>query len=152
MMETTQGEILEFAQRIKVKCRYYAGKIGTRFFQELRDNKKILGIKTAAGKVYWPPRETCQDTWTHMTEDNMVEVGPEGEVVTFTQVHYNEPHIPREAPFIYAVIKLDGADTGITHFLDEVDYEKVKTGMRVKPVFENKRQGTILDIKHFKPV
>ncbi len=142
---------MEYDQRIKVKCNYYAGIVGSAFFRALRDEKKILATKNNKGKVYWPPRETCQETYTTMSLDDMVEVGPGGTVETFTRVHYDEPHIPRKAPFIYAVVKLDGADTGITHFVDEVDYSQMKIGMRVRAVFEEDRQGNILDIKHFRP-
>jgi hypothetical protein len=50
------------------------------------------------------------------------------------------------------VIRLDGADTGMAHFLDEVDFDKVHIGMRVRPVFAEQRRGNILDIKYFKPI
>ena len=81
-----------------------------------------------------------------------MEIGPLGTVETFTVVTYNEPVQPRKAPFIYAVIRLDGADTGMAHFLDEVDFERVHIGMRVRPVFAAERKGNILDIRHFKPI
>jgi uncharacterized protein len=54
------------------------------------------------------------------------------------------------APFAYGIIKLDGADTGLPHYLGEVEFEKIKIGMRVEPIFRKERQGTILDIKYFK--
>jgi len=81
-----------------------------------------------------------------------VEIGPLGTVETFTVVTYNEPVQPRKAPFVYAVIKLDGADTGMAHFLDEVDLDQVRIGMRVRPVFATERKGNILDIRYFKPL
>ncbi len=143
----------EVEQHITAMSKYYAGKIGSRFYITLRDEGKIMAVKCPrCGKVYMPPRETCGPCFYNMKVDDMVEVGPEGVVETFTQVHYNEPVIPREAPFVYAVIKLDGADTGITHYLGDVDYENISIGMKVTPVLENERQGNILDIKHFKPV
>jgi uncharacterized protein len=82
----------------------------------------------------------------------IVEIGPYGTVETFTTIMYSEPIHPRKAPFIYAVIKLDGADTAMVHFIDGVDFRKVKIGMRVKPVFAEDRKGNILDIKYFKPL
>jgi uncharacterized OB-fold protein len=59
---------------------------------------------------------------------------------------------PRKAPFIYGVIKMDDADTGMVHFIDEVDPENVEVGMKVEAVLEDEREGNILDIKHFRPI
>ena len=55
-------------------------------------------------------------------------------------------------PFIYGIILLDGADTGLTHFLGEVDPEDMRIGMRVEAVFQEEREGSILDIKYFRPI
>jgi hypothetical protein len=53
---------------------------------------------------------------------------------------------------VIAVIKLDGADTGFTHLLGEVDEKKLKIGLKVEPVFARERKGHILDIRYFKPI
>ncbi|NVM24479.1 MAG: hypothetical protein HWN70_00985 [Desulfobacterales bacterium] len=45
---------------------------------------------------------------------------------------------------------MDGADTGMTHFIDEVDLADIHIGMRVKAVFAKERKGNILDIEYFK--
>lgn len=45
-----------------------------------------------------------------------------------------------------APIKLDKA---LSHFLDSVNWGKMKVGGRVKAVFEEVRVGSIMDIKHF---
>jgi uncharacterized OB-fold protein len=57
-------------------------------------------------------------------------------------------------PIVYGIVQLDGADTGFVHMLGEVDPEKLKVGTMVKAVFKSKkeRQGSILDIKYFKPL
>ena len=57
-----------------------------------------------------------------------------------------------KAPFAYALIKLDGADTALLHVLGEVDLRKLSTGMRVEPVFAEEPKGSILTIKYFKPI
>ncbi len=142
---------LEVDQRMKANSRYYAGKMGSLFYVNLRDEKTIIGTYCPkCKKVFWPPRSTCGVCFSELTK--IVEIGPYGTVETFTTVMYAEPMHPRKAPFVYAVIKLDGADTGITHFIDEAEIGKVHIGMRVKPVFAEDRQGNILDIKYFKPL
>jgi hypothetical protein len=58
----------------------------------------------------------------------------------------------KKAPVIWGLIKLDGADTALLHYLDDVKPEDVTIGMRVKAVFSDVRKGAIRDISHFKPV
>jgi len=140
---------LEVKQKIKVQCRYFAGKIGTKFFKALRDEKKIYGIRNKDGYVYCPPRQTCQMTFTQMTENDMVEIGPGGTVETFTIVNYREAFMPERDPLIMAVIKLDGASTGLTHLLGGMKPGEIEIGMRVMPVFADERKGNILDIQYF---
>jgi uncharacterized OB-fold protein len=36
--------------------------------------------------------------------------------------------------------------------LGEVDPEQLRVGMRVQAVFQKEREGSILDIKYFKPI
>ena len=76
-----------------------------------------------------------------------------GTVETFTVVNYEEPALqPKSPPIIYGVVKMDGADTGIVHLIDEIEPEKVMVGMRVEAVMADERTAAITDIKYFKPV
>jgi len=118
----------------------------------LRDEQKILGVRCEkCNKVYWPPRMTCGRCFSQLSEDNLLEIGPTGTLETYTLVTYTEPVHPRKAPFIYGIVKLDGADTGIAHFIDGVDYTQLHIGMRMQPVFKEERKANILDIAYFKP-
>lgn len=152
---TTKPEIepFEVDQRIKAHSRYYAGKAGSVFYKALRDEKKILGaVCQTCNIVYYPPRTTCGKCFGEMDENKMVEIGPKGTLETFSRVSYNEPIHPKDTPCFYGIIKLDGADTGMAHFIDEIDEDKLKIGMQLQPVFADERHGNILDIKYFKPV
>ena len=141
----------EVKQHMRANSQYYAGKMGSLFYVNLRDEKTLVGsFCPKCNKTFWPPRATCGICFSEIKE--IVEIGPYGTVETFTTVMYSEPMHPRKAPFVYAVIKLDGADTAMTHFIDGVDFGKVHIGMRVKPVFEENRKGNILDVKYFKPI
>ena len=73
-------------------------------------------------------------------------------MVTYTVTHYPLPVHPAKEPLLYAVIQLDGADTGLTHLLGEVELDKITIGMKVEAVFKEEREGNILDIKHFRPL
>jgi uncharacterized OB-fold protein len=81
-----------------------------------------------------------------------VEVKPEGTLTAYTMVYQSEPPYPVKTPFAYGIIKLDGADRGMVHIIGEVTPKNLKIGMRVQAVFKDKRVGSILDIKYFKPI
>ena len=131
---------------------YFAGRVGSKFIISIRDAKKILGVKCPkCDKVYIPPREYCEKDFTKLDE-NWVELGNEGVITNYTIVNYNDKHLPRRAPYILALIKVDGADTPFTHIVEGIEPERVEIGMRVKAVFAEKTTNTILDLDHFEPV
>ena len=129
------------------------GKFGSKFLTELKDNKRIFGIKCPkCGRVYVPPRKVCGRCFLGM--DEFVQIADEGEIAACSVIEFGfvdpETGIQRPVPYGTAFIRLDGADTTLPHFLDSADREKVKVGARVKAVFEEERKGSILDIKYFK--
>jgi uncharacterized OB-fold protein len=143
-------EILHHERVFDSVFTYDAGLIRSKFLIGLRDQQKILGIKCPeCNTVYVPARTICNKCFVNMSE--MVEVSSEGTLVTFSEMNMNQSYYPAAAPFMYAIVKLDGADTGLVHMLGEADPAKVKIGMRVKAVFNENRTGHIKDIKYFKP-
>ena len=144
-------DALIFNGRIEVPYNYYTGEIVAKFYDELEENHKLLGIRCPKCKtVYFPPRQTCGPCFEKM--DEWVEVEPEGVVTNFTIVRYSAPaYQPVEKPFALALIKLKGSDTPFVHLLGETDLDEIEIGMRVKAVFSEEKTGNILNIKHFKP-
>jgi len=131
---------------------YFAGRVGSRFITTLRDEKKIMGVRCdTCGKVFVPPRQTCEKCMEDI-RDKWVDIENSGKVVNYTIVRYNDGHLPRETPFVLAMIKLEGADTPMVHILEGVDFDKVEIGMEVKAVFADETTNTILDIDHFEPM
>lgn len=129
------------------------GKYGSKLLQELKENKQFVGIRCPKCKrVYVPPRKVCNKCYVAM--DEIVPLPDEGEIVVCAIIEFGfvDPStgIQRPVPYGYIFVKLDGADTLLPHFLDDTDPEKVKVGARVKAVFEEKRVGSIMDVKHFK--
>lgn len=136
--------------KLALPYQYFAGRTGSRFIISLRDKKKILGIKCKkCNKVFVPPRQTCERCFSNIS-DNWVELSGNGEVVNFTVVRKDDGHLPRKAPYVLAMIKLEGADTPMPHILD-VPPDKAAIGMKVKPVFAKETTNTIMDIECFKP-
>ncbi|MBU1672593.1 MAG: Zn-ribbon domain-containing OB-fold protein [Actinobacteria bacterium] len=124
------------------------GEIGSRFFAELRDGPRIMGVRCPVClKIYVPPRPTCAGCFEPLSD--WVEVSPEGTLLASTTVYAPVANPPAEPPYTLAVVRLDGADTGIVHLVDEVDPARLTEGTRVRAVFREAREGNIRDIEHF---
>jgi uncharacterized OB-fold protein len=137
--------------QIKVPYKWNVGETGSRFLIGLRDQQEIWGVRCPqCKKVYVPPVKNCGVCF--VPTDQWVKVGNTGTVESFTVVSYSHGMQPAKPPLVYGLIKLDGADGSLLHLIGGVDPAKVAMGMKVKAVFADKREGTILDIKHFAPV
>jgi len=128
------------------------GAVASRFFRELRDNGLILGNRCGScGKVFLPPRSVCPGCLSDI--DEWVELPSIGTLTAYTVVYYSySDHCqPKQPPYALGIIRLDGADTGLCHLLEEVKFEEIRIGMKVEAVFSRNRKGNILDIAYFKP-
>jgi len=143
---------LIYPSRIKLPYTWYAGRVGSRFYREIRDNCKIWGTRCPrCERVYLPPRETCPRCFYAI--DEWVEVGDVGTLLTYTVIRYAVPGIqPQKPPYALGIVKLDGASTGLMHILGEVEPDNIRVGMRLKAVFREAREGNYLDIMYFKPL
>lgn len=127
-------------------CSY--GKLSP-FFEGLKQ-KKIMGTKClSCGTVFCPPTSDCPKCWV---PTEWIEVGPKGTLLHYTMIGVTprESNSKREAPFALGLIKLDGASTGLMHYVDETDLKKLKSGLRVEAVFSAEAKGYITDIDCFK--
>ncbi len=118
------------------------------FLTALRDGK-ILGAKTKRGPVICPPQEFDPQNGDDI--ESLVELGTSGVLTSFAVVHKPLPAHPKQEPFAFVLVKLDGADTAMTHIVMADDLSALRTGMRVKAVFADERIGFITDIDHFAP-
>ena len=150
-----QEKVFEIKWKTNLPYRYSIGKLAVKFFEELKNNKKIMGSKCSkCGKVNFPPRAVCADCMVEMTIDDMVELPPKGTLEGFTVVNYpfTDPNTGgmRPFPYGYGLFKLDGADTYTMHFVNETDVTKMKIGQRVEAVFSEELIGDLTaDIPYF---
>jgi uncharacterized OB-fold protein len=136
---------------LPVTSRYTYGLAGERFFRAIKDEGVIYGTRCSNCEcTYVPATLFCERCLSAL--DEWIDVGTTGEVHTFTLLYENYDGSPRDEPEIVAFVKL--ADGGLIHRLGEVDSEEITIGMTVEAVFKSKvdREGSILDITHFKPV
>lgn len=150
---TGSKQIRYWGDEIPVEYLYTVGDVAEKFFEKIRDEAKIMGIKCEkCDLVYVPPRSYCERCFSRLKD--WVELEPRGCVETYTVIHIDNNGSKLEKPIVLAMVKIDNAHGGLIHKLGEVNMEDVKIGMRVEAVFEDKdkRRGSILDIKYFKPV
>lgn len=131
------------------------GPVIGRFLTELRDGR-LVGVRTKAGRVLFPPVE--YDTDGEPVTGEYVEVGPEGVVGAYAWVPRPRPGHPLPHPFAWALITPDGADTAMLHVLDlgvrrpgAGPPRRLAAGLRVRPWWRAERHGTIKDIVCFRP-
>jgi uncharacterized OB-fold protein/acyl dehydratase len=138
--------------KLALPYQYFAGRTGSRFLIALRDEKKIMGLRCEkCNQVFVPPRSICDTCFVDISK-NWVEVQNRGLVTGFTVVRYSEPHHPIEAPYILALIKLEGASGPLAHIVQGIAPEEMRIGLAVEAVFAKETTATIRDIDHFRPV
>jgi uncharacterized OB-fold protein len=135
---------------ISIPFSYAAGRSGSRFLTELRDDCRISGTRCPrCRRVLVPARGFCPRC--QVATDEWVEVGPAGELRRFVVVRQARPYHPLPTPFAYGLIRLDGADTEFLHLVAGVPMEALRVGLRVRPLFREERTASILDIAYFGP-
>jgi len=120
----TAAHVLEYPYRRSV------GPVLGAFFTGLSE-QRLVGVRTRDGRVLVPPVE--YDPESGESIDEIVPVGPGGVVTTWAWIEKPRPKHPLDRPFAWALVKLDGATTGMLHAVDAGSAAKMKTGMRVRP-------------------
>ncbi len=116
------------------------------FMTALRDGR-IVGVRAADGRVLVPPAEYDPVTSADLSE--IVEVADEGVVTTWAWNDSPRKGQPLDRPFAWALVQLDGADTGLLAAVDAGDESAMSTGMRVKARWADSRVGSVRDIVCF---
>ncbi|MHC4778298.1 MAG: Zn-ribbon domain-containing OB-fold protein [Planctomycetota bacterium] len=157
--DVAEGGVITSKWSPKLQYAWDNGPTLARYLTELK-NGRIVGKRChKCERILLPPRAFCELCW--VPTDEWVTLPDSGVVNTFciSHVDWKAGRLDIEGgvrPFTPAVIVIDdaGKDNGILHHLDEVDPKDVKIGMKVKAVWKpaEEREGSITDIKYFKPV
>jgi uncharacterized OB-fold protein len=122
------------------------GPIIGAFLTGLRD-KQIKGVRATDGRVIVPPVEYDPVTSDDLTE--LVDVADTGVVTTWSWNATPVAGQPLDRPFAWALVQLDGADTGMLAAVDAGDAATMRTGVRVKARWADERVGSIRDLVCF---
>jgi uncharacterized OB-fold protein len=147
---TDPNDVILKEGHIPVRHRYTPGVAGETFFKALKDRGVFLASRCESCEItYCPARLFCERCFDELDAD--VEVGPAGTLESFTVGHVGLEGESLEEPVVLGLIRLEGADTVLVHFL--VDAGDLEIGMRVEPVLKakGKRTGSILDVDGFRP-
>ena len=136
---------------LPVRNRYTPGVAGDTFFMALKERGVLLGSRCEhCSYTYVPARLFCELCFSELSADT--EVGPGGELVSFTIVFHGIEGEPLERPQTLGAVRLDGADAVLIHGVLELGEEPLEIGERVEVVIkpDPQRTGSILDIEGFR--
>jgi uncharacterized OB-fold protein len=142
---------------VRLPYQFSTGPIIHRFFEGLKEKKILSNSCPSCGKVLVPPRTFCPGCNTNMGQ--CTDTAQEGSVTSWTLVNSSFFGMPVDPPFIGALIRLDGTDCDFLHIIGGVDMsdfvaarERLAGGVRVRAVWEEEREGHMLDIRYFEPI
>jgi uncharacterized OB-fold protein len=120
-------------------------------FLRALEEGRLVGARTAGGKVYFPAREADPATGQQLTE--YVELPDKGTVTTFAIINIPFAGQKIKPPYVAAYVLLDGADIPFLHLVTEIDATEVRMGMRVEAVWKPREEwGLGIDnIDYFRP-
>ena len=124
------------------------GPVQSAFLTGLREGL-VLGVRAADGRILCPPVEYDPVTSEELAE--LVELTDTGTVTTWSWEPEPRANQPLDRPFAWALVRIDGADTGLLHAVDAGSPERMATGMRVRVRWSGARVGSITDIACFEP-
>lgn len=147
-----RGEVITVHWPAGLRYAWDTGVAVGRFLAELKQGRIVGRLCHRCQRVLVPPRMFCErcfrptDAWRPVKDS--------GAVNTYSVSHIRWDAMRIEQPILIAVIEIDGASGGgFLHYLDEVEPDQIRIGMRVKAVWKppEERTGSILDIRHFRP-
>ena len=113
------------------------------------EERRLLASR-ARDRMLSPPLEYDPATGAAV-EPELVEVGPEGVVTSWTWVAEPNPNHPLDRPFAFALVTPDGANTPMVHAVDAGTIDKMSTGMRVQPRWRDEPHNMIDDLACWEP-
>ena len=135
----------EATWKLEFPYRRSVGPVIGAFLSGLREGK-IVGIRTDDGRVICPPLEYDPDSGEELSPDNLVDLAETGTVTDWARVENASSKQPLGgAPFTWALIKIDGADTALLHAVDGA----VQRGSKVRARWRDERKGHVTDIECF---
>jgi uncharacterized OB-fold protein len=134
--------------------RYASGDAMQRFCEGLRERRLEALQCEGCQRRYLPPRPLCGDCRRLLKR--WVTVRDTGTLVAWTVVHLpivdSRTGDPRPTPYGMGLIRLDGADTTLNHYLHTSDPDALRIGLRVRALWRDELRGAMDDILAFEVI
>jgi uncharacterized OB-fold protein/putative sterol carrier protein len=152
--EDKQGEEL-----ISLKCipsinqRFATGTHMGKWFKGLKEKKFIVSTCPVCGRTQIPPREVC--AVCRVRTDDFIEVGPKATVTIIDKVYFASPDPlsgkVRQTPYAALFMVMEGStpQESFAHDLKKEDFDRIRPGMKVRPVWAENRTGSFHDLLYF---
>jgi uncharacterized protein len=144
-------ELISVTLEMDLTWRYAAGEPMERFLEGVGEGRIEALRCRGCGRRYLPPRPFCGVCKIRIVE--WVPVTDTGTLEAWTVVHLpildGRTGEMRPSPYGMGLIRLDGADTTLNHYLHTASPEKLRIGARVRAVWRDDRIGAMDDIFHF---
>lgn len=136
-------------EEVTLRYDYALGEVAGKFMDGLR-NRQILATRCSkSGMVYLPPRAFCERSYEKC--DSWVEAGSEG-VIEASTIVVRGFEGSRPPPIAVAFVRLDGVDSAIPNYVEQLDLSNVdnamlmiKPGTRVRVEFVPEPIGRVTD-------
>lgn len=136
-------------EHVTLRYDYSLGEVAGKFMEGLKQGKILATRCSKSGLTYLPPRSYCERSFEPC--DGWVEAGLEG-VIEASTIVVRGFQGKRSPPVAIAFVKLDGIDSAIGNYVDELDLTDLKAaerriapGRRVRVRFAAAREGRITD-------
>lgn len=149
-MSSGSTEVLSAPHVMEFPYTRSTGPMVGAFLTGLRE-RQVLGVRDSSGRVVVPPPEYDAATAAELSAGDLLPVGPEGVVTSWSWNPRPRAGQPFDEPFAWALVRLDGADTAVLHALD-APRDGIETGMRVRVRWADETVGSVQDIACFEVV
>lgn len=144
-------ELVSMSLEMDLRWRYASGEPMARFLEGVGEGRLEAVRCHVCERKYLPPRPFCGICRVRLEE--WVPVADTGTLEAWTVVHLpildGRTGEMRPSPYGMGLIRLDGADTTLNHYLDTPDPDRLAIGARVRAVWREERRGAMDDIAHF---
>jgi len=147
-------KVTQTRYRPNAKFSWTAGEAMSRFLNELKEGKMIARECKKCKRILFPPRMFCEECFR--PTDRWVYIKDTGTIETYSISYIDKDAKRITEPIFVGVVSIDGASPkmGIMHYFGEMTKEEIHIGMKVKAKWKNPedREGSVLDIKYFRPL
>jgi hypothetical protein len=149
--KSSNQELTNWKGEIPLQFIYTSGIAGEKFFNTLKNKGKILSTRCEICNItYVPARIFCEKCFAPL--ENYRELPNRATLYSWTKTSVDMDGRPLARPQLVGIMEFEGG-AKMVHKLGDIDEKKISIGMPLEPVFKekSKREGSILDIKYFRP-